>query len=215
MTEPKGMSSPSRGAHGRGRCTALCTRLMDIIFSGAGLLLGMPLFLLLAIFTGMDGGSPLFIQVRVGQDGRHFSLIKFRTMRVGTKSLPTHMVDPASFTWIGGLLRRSKLDELPQLWNVLKGEMSLVGPRPSLPSQTDVIEARASAGVTAARPGVTGLAQLQGVDMSNPRALAELDAKMMRDLSVSRYLVLLFRTAIGRGSGDRIGRTDDKDPRGP
>jgi lipopolysaccharide/colanic/teichoic acid biosynthesis glycosyltransferase len=175
----------------------------------------MPLLLVLLLVSSMDGGTPLFFQVRVGQNGRHFSLVKFRTMRIGTASLPTHMIDANSFTRLGGFLRRSKLDELPQLWNVLKGDMSLVGPRPSLPTQTEVIASRELYGVGAVRPGVTGLAQLRGVDMSDPRSLAELDAKMMRELTVGRYLVFLFKTAAGRGAGDRVGRATDDLPRGP
>jgi lipopolysaccharide/colanic/teichoic acid biosynthesis glycosyltransferase len=102
------------------------------------------------------------------------------------------------------LLRRSKLDELPQLWNVLNGEMSLVGPRPCLPTQTELIAERERLGVFAARPGITGLAQVEGIDMSTPRLLAETDARMLANLTLSGYFVYLFKTVAGSGRGDRI-----------
>jgi O-antigen biosynthesis protein WbqP len=189
-------------------------RLLDVALSASGLLLGMPLLLVLLLVSSLDRGTPLFFQVRVGQNGHHFSLVKFRTMRVGTASLPTHLIDPTRFTWLGGFLRRWKLDELPQLWNVLKGEMSLVGPRPCLPQQAEVIAARELCGVSGFRPGVTGLAQLEGVDMSDPVSLARLDAKMMRELTVGRYLIYLLKTAAGRGAGDRVARVTDDVTRG-
>jgi len=103
-------------------------------------------------------------------------------------------------------LRRSKLDELPQLWNVLKGEMSLVGPRPCLPSQTELIAARERLGVYAVRPGITGLAQVNGIDMSTPELLAKTDAHMMRTLNLGHYLRYLVQTVVGKGGGDAINR---------
>ncbi len=181
-------------------------RLLDLVLSAVGLLVGAPLLLLVCAIAYFDTGSPLFVQMRVGKAGRRFALVKFRTMRVGTQSLPTHLVERSSITRFGGFLRSVKLDELPQLWNVLKGEMSLVGPRPCLPTQVDLIREREMLGVFVCRPGITGLAQLQGVDMSVPRKLAELDAKMMRELTVPKYFSFLIRTAIGQGSGDPAAR---------
>ena len=101
------------------------------------------------------------------------TLIKFRTMKRETLSVATRLADPQAVTPIGHFLRRSKLDELPQLWNVLKGEMSLVGPRPCLFSQEELIGERERLGVFAVRPGIIGLAQIRGIDMSTPQLLAE------------------------------------------
>jgi lipopolysaccharide/colanic/teichoic acid biosynthesis glycosyltransferase len=125
-------------------------------------------------------------------------------MTLGTDSVATHQVKGSAITGLGRILRKSKLDELPQLWNVLKGDMSLVGPRPCLPSQRELIEARAFKGVFVVRPGITGLAQIRGVDMSTPELLAETDGEMLRDFSVIRYFQYIFLTIGGRGAGDRV-----------
>jgi lipopolysaccharide/colanic/teichoic acid biosynthesis glycosyltransferase len=151
-----------------------------------------------------DTGAPLFRQQRVGRHQRPFVLVKFRTMRPGTASVATHLADAAAITPFGRFLRRSKLDELPQLWNVLKGDMSLVGPRPCLPNQQELIEERAARGVFAARPGITGLALISGIDMSTPRLLAETDARMLQDLGLRAYFSYIFKTLAGAGRGDRI-----------
>jgi lipopolysaccharide/colanic/teichoic acid biosynthesis glycosyltransferase len=114
------------------------------------------------------------------------------------------MVAASSVTPLGRFLRRTKLDELPQLWNVVRGEMSLVGPRPGLPGHFELTEARSRMGVFDARPGITGLAQLRGIDMSDPVLLAAIDAKMLADLGIGSYLRFVMLTALGRGSGDRV-----------
>jgi O-antigen biosynthesis protein WbqP len=114
-----------------------------------------------------------------------FRCHKLRTMYAGTASMPTHEVSVSRITPIGGFLRRTKLDELPQLWNVLKGEMSLVGPRPCLPAQTVLVEERRRRGVAALRPGITGTAQLRGVDMADPAKLAEIDAEYLAAASAT------------------------------
>ena len=181
-------------------------RVLDILLSVAGLAMGCPILALLWLWGWFESRSPLIRQVRVGKDQRPFELVKFRTMRLGTANLPTHMVDSSAVTPFGRCLRRSKLDELPQLWNVLKGEMSLVGPRPCLPSQVQLIAEREQLGVFAVRPGVTGLAQLSGVDMSEPRRLAEVDRQMVDTLSLRLYLRCVIATALGRGWGDRVRR---------
>jgi len=152
----------------------------------------------------MDTGSPLFKQVRVGRHQRPFTLIKFRTMHPSTPSVASHLADSSVVTPLGRFLRRTKLDELPQLWNVLKGEMGLVGPRPCLYSQNELIEERARRGVFNVRPGITGLAQLNGIDMSTPRLLAETDAEMLSKLKLRTYLQYLLMTLSGKGMGDRI-----------
>ncbi len=179
-------------------------RVLDILLSVMGLVAGFPLLALLWVWGWFESRSPLIRQVRVGKDQRPFELVKFRTMRLGTANLPTHLVDASAVTPFGRFLRRSKLDELPQLWNVLKGEMSLVGPRPCLPSQTQLIDERERFGVFAVRPGITGLAQLTGVDMSEPRRLAEVDGQMVSTLSLGLYFRCVIATALGRGWGDRV-----------
>jgi len=179
-------------------------RLLDIGISLLALLVFFP-FLLAIFFLGLaDTGSPIFQQIRVGQNQRPFTLIKFRTMKRETLSVATHLVDPQAVTPIGHFLRRSKLDELPQLWNVLKGEMSLVGPRPCLFSQEELMRERERLGVFAVRPGITGLAQIRGIDMSTPQLLAETDAEMLATLGVREYFQYLWWTALGKGSGDRV-----------
>lgn len=181
-------------------------RLLDIVFSVLGLLFGFPVLLLLWLIGLFDTGSPVFRQQRVGRNMKPFTLVKFRTMRLDTASVATHLASAASVTPFGHFLRRTKLDELPQLWNVLRGEMSLVGPRPGLFNQEALTEARSRHGVFAVRPGITGLAQVNGIDMSTPERLAEVDAQMIRELNLKMYFRLIFQTLVGRGSGDRIRR---------
>ncbi len=179
-------------------------RLLDILFSALGLALAAPILLLLTLIGWMDTGSPLFRQIRVGRKQRPFTLVKFRTMRLGTADVATHLANASAVTPFGRFLRRTKLDELPQLWNVLKGEMSLVGPRPCLPNQHELIAARAALGVFAVRPGITGLAQVQEIDMSTPEKLAQTDAEMIKSMSLHRYFQYILQTVLGSGSGDRV-----------
>jgi O-antigen biosynthesis protein WbqP len=181
-------------------------RLIDIVLSAIGILVLWPLLLVLYTAGYMDTGAPLFRQVRVGRDLQPFTLVKFRTMRPHTLSVATHFADPSAVTPFGRLLRRTKLDELPQLWNVLKGEMSLVGPRPCLFNQTELIEERAARGVFATRPGITGPAQINGIDMSTPKLLAETDARILEGFGVAAYFTYIIKTVTGAGRGDRIGR---------
>lgn len=180
------------------------TRCFDVILSLVGLTVGAPLLALLWVLGWLDTGSPLFRQERVGRCQHPFTLMKFRTMRPDTASVATHLADASAVTRWGHFLRRTKLDELPQLWNVLKGEMSLVGPRPCLFNQTELIEARQSRGVFDARPGITGLAQINGIDMSTPVLLAEMDARMLLQMSLWMYFQYIFQTVMGSGRGDRI-----------
>ena len=184
-------------------------RVIDLFLSAVGLLVASPLFVVLTIAGWFDTGSPLFRQARVGRHKKPFTLVKFRTMKPDTAHVATHLADASAVTAFGAFLRRTKLDELPQLWNVLKGEMSLVGPRPCLFSQEELINARERLGVFAARPGITGLAQVNEIDMSTPGLLAETDARMLNSLGVKDYLGYLLMTATGKGAGDRIrgGRT--------
>ncbi|MEO1766424.1 sugar transferase [Thiobacter aerophilum] len=182
-------------------------RVLDVVLSAVGLLVSAPLMLIIFVAGLIDTGSPLFIQERVGRGRRPFRVVKLRTMRLETPSVGTHLADPASVTPLGRFLRRTKLDELPQLWNVLKGDMSLVGPRPCLPNQTELIAARSRLGVFAVRPGITGLAQIRGIDMSEPQRLAEVDAEMMRGFGLVAYCRILAATLLGAGRGDRVRRS--------
>jgi len=179
-------------------------RLLDIIFSVIGLLLCSPLLVVLYIVGLFDTGSPLFRQERVGRGRRPFVLIKFRTMKVETASVATHLASASDITKFGLFLRKSKLDELPQLWNVLKGDMSLVGPRPCLFNQEKLIHERQARGVFDVLPGITGLAQINEIDMSTPELLAETDAHMIKTLTFQRYCYYILKTITGGGSGDRV-----------
>lgn len=179
-------------------------RLLDFTFSTLGLFFGFPVLLVLTLIGYFDTGSPLFRQERVGRNKQPFILIKFRTMRPDTASVASHLADASAITPFGHFLRRTKLDELPQLWNVLKGEMSLVGPRPCLYNQEELIEARTDRGVYEARPGITGLAQINDIDMSTPQLLAETDQKMINGLTVVNYFRYIIQTVLGKGKGDRV-----------
>lgn len=179
-------------------------RPLDIAFSAAGLVATSPLLIGTTIIGYFDTGSPLFIQERVGKDKKPFKLVKFRTMSLDTASVASHLADNSSITKLGRILRKTKLDELPQLVNVLKGEMSLVGPRPNLYNQEDLIEARSNQGVYDVLPGITGLAQINGIDMSTPELLAETDREMIDNLTLRKYFSYIIRTALGKGSGDAV-----------
>ena len=169
-----------------------------------GLVLGSPIFVALAIIGLLDTGSPIFRQERVGRDKRPFTLVKFRTMKVDTASVASHLASASSVTPYGRFLRRTKLDELPQLWNVVKGEMSLVGPRPGLFNQAELTDARDKLGVLDVRPGITGLSQINEIDMSTPEKLAESDANMIAEMNLKNYFRFIFLTLAGKGSGDRV-----------
>jgi len=179
-------------------------RLLDFVFSVLGLVVASPLLIILTIAGWFDTGSPLFRQTRVGRHKKPFVLVKLRTMKPETAHVASHLADASAVTPLGRFLRRTKLDELPQLWNVLKGEMSLVGPRPCLFNQQELIDAREQLGVFAARPGVTGLAQVNEIDMSTPELLAQTDARMLSSLGMKDYFAYILMTVTGKGSGDRI-----------
>jgi O-antigen biosynthesis protein WbqP len=179
-------------------------RILDFVFSLLGLVFGFPVLLAIYIIGLFDTGSPVFRQERVGRNKKPFILVKFRTMSVDTASVASHLASTASITKLGGFLRKSKLDELPQLWNVLKGEMSLVGPRPGLFNQAELTQAREAKGVFDVRPGITGLAQVNDIDMSTPELLAETDAKMIKEMNIKNYFKFIFQTVLGAGAGDRV-----------
>jgi O-antigen biosynthesis protein WbqP len=179
-------------------------RFLDFFAAFFGLLLLWPVLLVVTIIGMFDTGSPIFIQTRVGKNKKAFKLIKFRTMSVETKSVASHLANNASITKLGGFLRKTKIDELPQLINVLKGEMSLVGPRPNLFNQEELIKERDALGVYGVLPGVTGLAQVQNIDMSTPALLAQTDKQMIDSLTVKDYFKYIMMTVTGSGSGDAV-----------
>ena len=169
-------------------------RIFDIFFSIIGLIFLSP-FLILIWFLGLlENGSPIFIQKRVGQNFKVFELYKFRTMPKNTKSLGTHLIKNIKFTSFGFFLRRTKIDEVPQLINVLLGDMSLVGPRPCLFNQRKLIIERKKRGVFKVRPGMTGLAQISGINMKTPTLLAKTDQKMIKSMSLYKYFYYIFKT---------------------
>jgi len=182
----------------------LLIRTLDFLMAFFGLIITFPILLIVTIIGYFDTGSPVFLQKRVGKNKKAFTLIKFRTMSVETKSVASHLANSASITKLGALLRKTKIDELPQLVNVLKGEMSLVGPRPNLFNQEELIQERDSRGVYNVLPGVTGLAQVSNIDMSTPQLLAETDEKMIATLTIRNYFKYIIMTATGSGKGDAV-----------
>jgi O-antigen biosynthesis protein WbqP len=184
-------------------------RVFDVLAAGLGLIVLWPVILLTAIAVRLNSPGPgILAQRRIGRDGRQFTCYKLRTMHQNTAQVPTHQVGTSALTSIGGFLRRSKLDELPQLLNVLRGDMSLVGPRPCLPTQAELIEARSRLGALAVLPGVTGLAQIQGVDMSDPQRLADIDAQYARTRTFGGDLIIILRTLTGSGMNADPARGD-------
>lgn len=176
---------------------------LDLAFALLGLVLFSWVMLVVYLLIRIDSkGSGFFIQERVGQNGKLFKLYKFRTMQRDTEQVGTHEVRASKITRIGRWLRRSKLDEVPQLVNVVRNEMSLVGPRPCLPTQINVLEERSKRGVLAMKPGVTGLSQVEGVDMSVPVELAKFDFRYKALRSLTCDFNLILRTACGGGGGD-------------
>ena len=179
-------------------------RIFDFTFALLGLIFAFPVLLVVYVLGLFDTGSPLFRQERVGRHQKPFVLVKFRTMKIDTESVASHLASSASITRMGAFLRKTKLDELPQLWNVLKGEMSLVCPRPGLFNQQELTTERAQRGVFDVRPGITGLAQLSDIDMSTPKLLAETDQRMIRELTLAHYFKYILMTVLGKGAGDRV-----------
>jgi O-antigen biosynthesis protein WbqP len=169
-------------------------RLLDFLFSLFGIFILSPLIILLLIVGLFDNSSPLFKQIRVGIHQKPFILIKFRTMPLATKSAATHLVKNLKLSLFNSFLRKTKLDEIPQLWNVLRGEMSLVGPRPCLFNQEKLIKERKKRGVFKIRPGITGLAQIKGITMKNPTLLAKTDLEMIKQINIFNYFYYIVLT---------------------
>ena len=169
-------------------------RFFDFFFSILGLIVLFPIFVLLWIIGFLENGSPIFKQKRVGYLQKLFLLIKFRTMKKNTKSIATHLINNSMITKFGYFLRRTKLDEAPQLINVLKGDMSFVGPRPCLANQKKLISERKKRGIFEVRPGITGLAQIRGITMEKPILLSKIELEMIKKMNLYYYFYYIFAT---------------------
>ena len=169
-------------------------RLIDILISFLGIILFAPFLIMVVIVIRFEIKKPFFLQERVGLKKKPFNLIKFRTMKIDTPSIGTHLTDKSVITKTGNLLRVTKIDELPQLWNVFVGEMSLVGPRPCLYNQKELILERENLGIFNFKPGITGLSQIKKIDMSTPKLLAQKDFEMVNELNLKTYFYCILRT---------------------
>lgn len=184
-------------------------RVFDLLASIIGLVVVFPIcFLISCLIVCDSSGSPLFTQIRVGRNRKRFLLFKLRSMKVGVGDYASHEVGQNQITRVGKLIRRLKLDEFPQLINVLNGTMSLVGPRPCLPSQSQVIFERQQKGLFDFRPGITGPAQIRGIDMSQPELLAEIESNYFPNATLFSDAYILLCTIAGRGQGDVIQKDD-------
>jgi O-antigen biosynthesis protein WbqP len=183
-------------------------RFFDIVLSCFGLVMCLPILVCAVAIGSVAIGSPIFRQTRVGRHQKPFTIVKLRSMPIDTASMASHLVDAAAITPYGRFLRRTKIDELPQLWNVLCGDMSMVGPRPCLFNQEELIAERAALGVFDFRPGITGLAQVSNIDMSTPTKLAKVDHEMLAQLTLRSYFLYILLTAFGKGVGDRVSGID-------
>ena len=184
-------------------------RLFDAAASGAALLLlAIPLLVVAAVVRLTSPGPALHWSKRVGRNNVLFAMPKFRTMRIDTPQVATHLLEDAD-RWLtppGAFLRRTSLDELPQLWSVLVGDMSLVGPRPALFNQDDLVALRTAAGVEALRPGVTGWAQINGRDEVSIAEKVALDAEYLRRRGFGFDLMILLRTVLPVVTGKGVTR---------
>ncbi len=172
-------------------------RLFDIVFSLFMLIILLPVFLIVAIVVMIDSGFPVFfLQDRVGKDNKLFKIIKFRTMKKGTRtsSKANLCESDECITKSGKLLRKTSIDELPQLFNILKGDMSFVGPRPLIPEEDEIRKLRAEYGVYAVRPGMTGWAQINGRDNLSDEEKARFDKEYVEKKSLAFDIKILFKT---------------------
>ena len=180
-------------------------RAFDLLVASASLIIASPVVLAcMAAIRLSSRGPAIFRQSRLGLNETTFTCFKLRTMYEETPEAPSHETSASAVTPLGRWLRRLKFDELPQLWNVLRGDMSLVGPRPCLPAQTELIEARRAFELHRIRPGMTGVAQAGGIDMSDPQRLAEVDATYLQKMSLLTDLDILIRTFLGGPKRDGV-----------
>lgn len=183
-------------------------RCIDIILSLAGLILASWLYLIIIIAIVIDDPGPVFFtQKRIGKSKKYFNLYKFRSMKMSTPhDTPTHMLEnPEQYiTRVGKFLRKSSLDEIPQLWNILKGDMSVIGPRPALWNQDDLIEERDKYGANDVRPGLSGWAQICGRDELEIEDKAKLDGEYVQKMSFFFDCRCFLGTAISALRGDGV-----------
>lgn len=185
-------------------------RAFDLVVSVPALVLVAPVIgICVLAIRAQSPGDGIFRQKRVGRHERLFTCLKLRSMYLDVGDKPSHEATADNVTRVGRFIRSTKLDELPQLLNVVRGEMSLVGPRPCLPSQAELIQLRRDQGVFEVRPGITGLAQIRGVDMSDPQRLAAVDREYVGTRTLAGDLKILVATVTGSGRGDRVGSGDD------
>lgn len=172
-------------------------RFFDFICSAVALLLLSPILAVLSLLIRIyDGKNVIFRQKRIGRNGDLFEIYKFRTMKEGTRNAATselHESD-SQVTRFGRILRKTSLDELPQLWNILKGDMSFVGPRPLIPEEKEIHELRKASGVYAVRPGITGLAQVNGRDQITIEQKVAYDEKYAKERTISMDIKIIFQT---------------------
>lgn len=192
-------------------------RLIDIILSGMGLIVLSWLFLILIIAIKVTSPGPiLFKQKRIGKDRQNFQIYKFRSMRIDTPDVPTHLLENPDqwITSIGKILRKSSLDELPQLINIFKGDMSIIGPRPALWNQGDLADERDKYGANDVLPGLTGLAQISGRDELSIPIKSELDGKYVKHILFIEDIKIFFRTFLSILKADGVSEGSKKnDPR--
>lgn len=170
-------------------------RLLDVLIASAAAILLSPLMAAIAVAIKLwDPGPIIFRQRRVGAGGRTFDFYKFRSMPVNTGDIPSDRVGDVQLSWIGKLIRRTNADELPQLWNIVKGDMSLVGPRPPIPSQEELLSLRRRNGALGCLPGLTGWAQVNSFDGMSVDRKAELDGEYARRVSLMRDISIIVRT---------------------
>ncbi|MCL1805746.1 MAG: sugar transferase [Clostridiales bacterium] len=183
-------------------------RFLDIVFSGLGLICLSPVLLILGgLVKATSPGPVFFAQKRIGLGKTTFTMLKFRTMRIDAPAdTPTHLLrNPLAYiTKIGAFLRKTSLDELPQLWNILKGDMSLIGPRPALWNQDDLVAWRDHYGANGLRPGLTGLAQIRGRDELPIEVKAAYDGEYCRNLSFGQDCRILWRTVFAVLTGKDV-----------
>jgi O-antigen biosynthesis protein WbqP len=175
----------------------LIKRLGDILLAILLLLLLLPIYILLALIIRLqDGGSAIFKHKRVGRNGQEFLFFKFRSMPISTPNVESRDTQKLQITPFGKFIRRTNLDELPQFYNVLKGDMSFIGPRPPIPSQKKLIEMRRANGALALQPGLTGWAQVNAYDGMPPEQKAAFDGEYAQRLSLGMDLLILVKTAV-------------------
>ena len=178
-------------------------KMIDLFFSISILFFFSWLILIISIFIKISSNGPiLFVHKRIGKNNVIFSCYKFRTMKQATPISATHKIKKKQVTYIGKFLRKTKLDEIPQVINILKGDMSLIGPRPCIVSQKDIIKVREKYKINKILPGITGLAQINRIDMSDKNMLTKFDYRYLKLRSIISELNIILRTFIGYGSGD-------------